>query len=491
MDNNIGEKGRMKEKSISKNIILNIIRTGSSVLFPLITFPYISRVLGVINYGKINFANSIVSYFVLFAAFGISNYAIREGAGLRNDRKKLNTFANQIFSLNAIFVILSYVLLILLLTLYLPFKQYSTLILIQSASFLFNMLGVEWLYSLYEDFFYITLRSVLVQVISLVLMFLFVKTESDYIIYVVIITISSSGAYIFNFFHSRKYVNLKLVRVPEWRTHLKPMFIMFCNTLTITIYVNSDTTILGIVHGDKAVGIYSVSVKIYTIIKQILNSIVTVTLPRLAFFLQEGRKEEYNQLLNKIIKGLFLLIMPAITGIFMLSDQIIMLVAGESYVSGAMALRILSLALGGAVFAYCFVQLILLPHKMDRQYLKATIISAVLNIGLNFIAIPMWGINGAALTTLIAEISVVINAIRYGKDKMKFDFAKKDILSCVIGCSAIAFICIWVKMFVLQSIVWQLVIAIVFSCILYLLIMFFFKNELIMDMYSTVKRRRR
>lgn len=480
----------MKEKSISKNIVLNIIRTGSSVLFPLITFPYISRVLGVTNYGKINFANSIVSYFALFAAFGISNYAIREGAGLRNDRKKLNIFANQIFSLNAIFVVVSYVLLAILLTLYLPFRQYSVLILVQSASFLFNMLGVEWLYSLYEDFFYITLRSVLVQVISLVLMFLFVKTESDYIIYVFITTISSSGAYIFNFFHSRKYVSLKLVRVPEWRTHLKPMFIMFCNTLTITIYVNSDTTILGIVHGDKAVGIYSVSVKIYTIIKQILNSIITVTLPRLAFFLQEGRNEEYNQLLNKIIKGLFILIMPAITGIFMLSDQIIMLVAGESYVSGAMALRILSLALGGAVFAYCFVQLILLPHKMDRQYLNATIISAALNVGLNFIAIPIWGINGAALTTLIAEISVVINAIRYGKDKMKLDFAKKDILSCIVGCGIITLICVLVKMFV-QSIVWQVVVAIIFSGILYLLIMLFFKNELIIEMYSTVKRRRR
>ena len=115
----------MKEKSISKNIVLNIIRTGSSVLFPLITFPYISRVLGVTNYGKINFANSIVSYFALFAAFGISNYAIREGAGLRNDRKKLNIFANQIFSLNAIFVVVSYVLLAILLTLYLPFRQYS------------------------------------------------------------------------------------------------------------------------------------------------------------------------------------------------------------------------------------------------------------------------------------------------------------------------------------------------------------------------------
>ncbi len=335
-----------KRKSIKTNAVLNIIRQFGKILFPLITFPYISRVLQAENYGKINFANSIISYFILLASFGASSYSIREGAAIRNDKKKIQEFSSQIFTINMISTLVSYALLALLMIFWEKMDEYRTLMLVLSGGIILTTLGVDWLYNIYEDYLYITVRSLAIQLLSLILMFIFVKKADDYIIYAWITVFASGCGNLFNFFHSRVYVKLKLTVRPMLKKHLKPMLVLFSNTIMITIYVSSDVTILGILENDTVVGIYSVAVKIYTLVKNIFNAIIVVTLPRLSYFIANGDQKAYKQLSEKIFKGLLVLALPTLLGLGALSKNAILIISGEEYLGGQQALRILCLHWG-------------------------------------------------------------------------------------------------------------------------------------------------
>ena len=177
----------MAEKSIKRNTVYNAIKTLSSIIFPLITFPYISRVLLPENVGKINFGLSIVSYFTLIATLGITTYAVRECSAVRDDKEKLSDIASQIFSINIVTTIIAYVALAVTLLAYNKLENYRLLIVIQSLTIAATTLGADWLNTAMEDFRYITVRTVAFQFVSLVLMFVFVHKPEHYMRYAVII----------------------------------------------------------------------------------------------------------------------------------------------------------------------------------------------------------------------------------------------------------------------------------------------------------------
>ena len=147
-------------KSVKINIILNALKTMASIIFPLITFPYVSRILQAENIGKVQFAASIISYFSLLASLGISMYAIREGSAIRDDKEKLEKFCSQIFSFNVLSTIVAYIGIIILLIFMKREAEYKYLIIIQSMTIVFTTLGVDWINSIFEDFKYITIRSI-------------------------------------------------------------------------------------------------------------------------------------------------------------------------------------------------------------------------------------------------------------------------------------------------------------------------------------------
>lgn len=152
------------------NAFLNGLRSVLNLLFPLITFPYVSRVLSVSGIGIYNFSNTYISYFILIAGLGIATYAIREGAKYRNDRRKIEEFSSQIFSINMIATVIAYVLLFASLLIFKNLSNYVSCILIFSLQILFTTLGTEWIYTIYEDYAYITVRSIFFKVISIFLL---------------------------------------------------------------------------------------------------------------------------------------------------------------------------------------------------------------------------------------------------------------------------------------------------------------------------------
>ena len=187
-------------QSISKNFIFNLLKTLMSIIFPLITFPYASRILGVDNLGKVQYCNSIISYFSLISTLGISIYAVREGSKYKDSPSKLNKFCKEILLINSISTAFAYTVFCIFMIFFFKYSYYMLMI-VCSFTLFFNTYSIEWLYQIKEDYKYISIRAFVIQIISLLFLFIFVKTPSDYVKYAFIYIISSSGNFIFNFWN--------------------------------------------------------------------------------------------------------------------------------------------------------------------------------------------------------------------------------------------------------------------------------------------------
>ena len=201
----------MKEKSLGINVVINVIRNVVNIIFPLITFPYASRALGVNSIGIYNFSYSIVSYFLLIAALGISTYAIREGARYRNNKELLTEFASEIFSINMLSTIITYILMIVVLINCKSIEKYIVTILIFSIQIFFTTIGVEWLFTICEEFSYITIVNMIFKVISVFLLFLFVRNQNDYNQYAAITVFAIVGSNIFNMIYYFRFLFLSFL----------------------------------------------------------------------------------------------------------------------------------------------------------------------------------------------------------------------------------------------------------------------------------------
>ena len=190
----------MKQKSLGVNALLNGIKQCCSIIFPLITFPYISRVLGSDGYGKYSFSYSVTNYFILLAALGVYTYAIREGAKIRDDQKAINQFCSQVFSINVCSAAIS-LLLLFAMVFFLPkFSGYKAYIFIQSTAIVMAVIGTDWVNGIFEDYFYITVRYIAVQCICLLAMFVFVRQPEDIIPYCIISVLATNGGNLINVF---------------------------------------------------------------------------------------------------------------------------------------------------------------------------------------------------------------------------------------------------------------------------------------------------
>lgn len=475
----------MINKSLGKNAALNLIRVVFSLLFPLVTFPYISRTIGPDGYGKVNYCISIVSYFTLFATFGITDYAAREGARVRDNQNKLQILCNQIFSINLLITVITFIFYLIFIDNIPALKNYKMLLIIEGIQLIFIPFSIEWFYTICEDFRYITIRSIIVQFISLILLLCFVKSYEDYYKYALILVLSSSGAGLFNFIHSRKILKIKVTKNIELKKHLKPMIILLGHSIALTIYVSSDTTMLGYFCNDYTVGIYSAASKIYLIVKQLLNAITIVAVPRLSNYL--GNHDEYNYriLSNKLIKYLFAFSCPCVVGIACLSKQIMVLIGGNQYTEAGTPLLILAFALFFAVFACLLTQGVLLPRKLEKYILLGSVSSAIVNFSLNFIAIPFWGYNGAAFTTVIAEAMMFLISLYYSRKYLRIEIGK-DVMSVLIGSCIIFVICILLNKLI-DDIYLYVVVSILVSSITYIFILIKFKHTILDDFFLYLK----
>lgn len=474
-------------KSIKTNAILNMVKQIMQVLFPIITIPYVTRVLLTDNYGKINTGTSIINYIALIAGLGISAYAIREGSLVRDDKKKLSDFSSQVFTINLLSTVISYAILAILIFLVPHYAKYRLLFIIQSVSVLFTTLGADWINSIEEDYLYLTIRYIVLHIISVVLLFLFVKKPEDYYLYAGISLVTSVGANILNIFYIRRYVNIHITTKIDWKKHLPPILILFGNTIATTIYVSSDITMLEIYKGNNEVGIYTVATKIYAIIKQILNAVLMVSIPKLTTYYGSGNNDGFLKLGRKMLNALITLMSPLIVGIIIFRVEAISFAGGEKYLAGSDSLLILSLAVSFALFATFYSGCVLMPLREEKKILRGTTISAILNVSLNFLFIPLLGGKGAAITTLISEVFVCFYFYIIAKNRGYRFIEKKSIILSVIGGIGIAIISVIVKS-IIADYALHVVIAVIVSAFIYLLIQVLGKNSIVLELINKVRK---
>lgn len=469
----------MRQKSLKINAVLNVIKQCCTVIFPLITFPYVSRVLGVMAYGKYNFSTSFVAYFSLLAGLGVYSYAVRTGSKIRDNLEEFSKFANEVFSINIISTLFAYVLLAIVLVLSNVLNPYRTLIVILSISIFLTTIGTDWINAIYEDFLYITIRYIICQTLSVVLILLLVNDSNDLNLYAFLSVLGTLLSNISNIIYIRRKLNLniKFTFKINFKVHFKPIIILFGNMVSSMVYLYADNTMLGLIIGDIAVGYYSVASKIYTIVKQLLNAISNAVLPRLSYNINNNKELRINELFNKLIGVLILFLFPAISGMICVGKNIIIVLSGINYVESYYALCILSVSLLFSTLACVYVSVFMLALGQEKQILISTTLSAIVNIFLNLILIPKYSYNAAAFTTLISEFLMLIMGIFYTKKYLKLNIKKQFFIS-IFGAIIVFAVCNLCRIYINNPILY-LVISIIISLIVYglLLLVTFLKKS--------------
>lgn len=455
------------------NSIFVFINRILNIIFPLLSYAYVSRILGVEQNGNYYYIKSIISYFVLAAGLGVQMYAIREGVLLKDNANKIKKFISEIFTINVISAVLSYASLMVLITV-LDFSCGNrVLALIMSVEILCTTLGMEWIFQIYEDFRLITIRNFAVKVISLILILIFVKSTSDIYKYAFIMAFGTAGAGIFNFAYAHKKVHFSLIFNKCLLKHLKTIIVLFGVTIATDIYTNSDVTMLGMFTNTTQVGLYTTAIKIYSMVDALIASIVIASYPQVAKLLKENF-EKALKIADNIWNTLFFILLPAISGIIILSEEIVVFVSGREYADAKYTLQILSVSLFFHAMNWFLTRYVTLPYELDRLMLNTTIISAVCNISLNLFLIPMFDCRGAAFTTIVAEL---IPCMVYGiKGRFYFKIINPiNILETIAGTLIMSLLILCLKSYMSGNIL--LIMSVLLGIVIYLLAELAFGNK--------------
>ena len=468
----------MNVRKMSLNACLNVLRQIITVLFPIVTIPYAIRTIGVDNLGKVSYGHSIIEYFSLLAMLGVSQYAVREGAKRRDNRESFNTFLSEILTLNIFTTLGSYILLLLCITLIPNLRQYAWLLALQSLAIGLTTIGVDWINTVYEDFFLITVRSIITYFFTIALLFFFVRTPEDYYRYASLPVITTGIVCVSNLVYCRKYANIKVTSHPHIKKHIKPVLVFFANAIAVSIYVNIDITMLGWIKGDYDVGLYSLAVKIYVAVKHLLTAVYNVSISRLSYLWGCEKKTEFNHLLTKLFGYITFFLVPATVGLIIVSNDILVLLGGEEYLQTVKTLQVLSFALLFVIYGGLICDCLNVSIGREKDNLLATIIAALLNFLLNLIFIPKLSYFGASITTLISEAFVTCFCIlRIPNIKSYFDWqlVLKTFIQSSLGSVLMVVLSFVVKNNVSPPLI-RLIIIIPTSIVLYSLFMLIIRN---------------
>ena len=468
----------MKGNSVTRNAVYNIAYTVIGLAFSLISSIYISRVFAPAGVGQIAYMNNIVSYFVSFAPLGIPTYGIRAIAD-SNNKQTLNNTYSELFILNFISTVFFSVIYIVLVFVNPNFYKEMTLYLIAGIPLFLNIFNNDWFYRGIEKYKYITIRSTLIKILSLVAIFVFVRDKSDILKYLLISGFATAGNYCWNYIHARKYVKLNFrFNSAHLTKHLKPIIALFISLVAGSIYSKIDITMLGVMCTDESVGYYSNAIKIVHMVTPAIAAITAVMLPSLSTFFSENKKREFDDLVTTTFYVVLLLAVPAFLGVLFIGEDIVVLLYGEAFLKTSQVLKVLSLlfiVVGvGDLLAYQLVVAV----KKEIILPKIRIIATLLNAVLNFFLIMQLQETGAALATVITEVFTLIVVAyimrKYISIKFNFKLLLSIIISSVIMCCALFIIGQFI-----ESLIFRVVLSLVVAVVTYIVPVIFINKEVI------------
>ena len=473
-------------KSLKKNAVFNILYDAANLLFPLITSMYVSRVIMASGVGEVSYAQNISSYFVTLAALGLPTYGVREIAKAQNDKTLTNKTFTELFIINAITTTVSAMAYFAIVFSPLENNFDKRLMICFAFSILFNYLSIDWLYKGQEEYVYIALRSIIIKIISLVLIFIFVKTKDDFVNYAIIIVVALGGNYIFNVFHARKLIKFNFHNL-EFKKHVTPLVVLALSLFLSSIYSKLDITMLGSMSTKTATGLYSNAHKIVEMIITACSSLSAVFLPRLSYY-YKNEPEKFTELIDSGVKILAFISIPAATGLFAIAPQALEVLFGKEFVTGATTVRILSVLIIVKSFGNLLCYQLVICTGNEKKRLPAYALANVANIALNALLIPVMAQNGAAIASVASE--VIVNAYQFYKMKkiIEIPISKKAIIQSVIS-SLIMGVCVYLLTKTAMPLLLSVIVCVASGLIVYIAINYMLKNEfLLMTTQTALKK---
>lgn len=416
--------------SIKKNFSYNILLNISNVLFPIITAPYVARVLGPEACGLAGFAGTYAGYFAMAAGLGSGMYGTREIAKLRDDRAGMERFMSEMISISVIHtVIVSFIYLITLLLIPKMQENFFIFFIAGFSLYLLPFGGLSWYYVGNERFGFTTSRSLILRILTIIALFLFVKNRSDLYIYMMLNVLSGFGVIFSNIYFIRKDgVRLNLT-FKGLKRHYKPMLLLFSSTVAISIYTMLDSLMLGIFSTYSEVSFYSNASTLCKALLGVVTSLSAVAVPRVAYYFKNKDYTNINMLMEKSLSMVSFLAVPMAVGIACIAPVFVPLFLGDAYIPAIHPTMIMS----GVVIAIGFNNLlgiqILIGLGLDKRFLQCVLVGTVSNFFLNLLVIPLWGASGAAISSVIAEFLILFVEIYFVKKYtlVRFGDGVKDV----------------------------------------------------------------
>ena len=477
-------------QSLIKNSLYNVAYKLLNVIFPLISATYIARVIFANGVGEVSYAQNIVSYFTTSAALGIPNYGIREIAKARKSTQQTSEIFFELLTMNAVSTTACIVAYFILIHFLPAFNSNIRMYYAVGLLLVFNYISVDWFYQGYEEYGYITKRSFIIKLVSLIAMFLFVRQENDAIAYALISSLATGGNNVFNIIHLKKY-NLETdFRKINIKRHLKPIFIMFGSVIAVELYTMLDTTMIGILCDSSSVGYYTNSMKLIKLLIAVVTAIGGVLLPRLSQYYAEGKLNECEIIVNKVFRVMLFLFVPCEIGIILTSPLIMPVMFGDSFIPAVTTLKIAALLICTLGFSNLFGTQILLTFGEEKKLLCCTILGAVSNVIMNAILIPQYQQNGAAVASVISEILVTMMSFVFSYKYIKIHLTPGYILS--VGLSSIAMaVAVVMVMKIPTNQLLSLILSVASGAICYLAISIITQNSELVELRNMIGKKMR
>lgn len=426
--------------SVKKNIGWNMLLTLSGYIFPLLTFPYVTRVLGPEGFGMANFALSIVDYAVLLSTLGMAMVGIRSMAQCAPEKEARSEVFSRLVSIHLLLSAVALITYFVVVWCVPELAEHKELYYIGSAKILFNVLLVEWLFQGLQDFRYVTLRTLAVRTLYVVAVFIFVRHREDYdmFFYVTIGQVVLNA--LINWRYARRYVIFRF-QLRGSGEYVSPIFSMGLNAILLSFYTTFNVLYLGFACDEAAVGYYTAAVRLYSIFIAVIGAYNGVFVPYLNTLYAQGEMEKFRSVIGKSINLVSFLALPVIVGGVILAPQIIRLVAGAGYERAVLPFQIVLVQVFLVGIAQILENQILLAFKKYREILICTASTTMLAALIIILFVPTHAEVAAAWAVAIPHVLEMILLYFYARREVPIDIDKKSIWSYVVSCVPIVIVC--------------------------------------------------
>ena len=471
------------KKSIAKNYIYNLIYQMLTILLPLITTPYLSRVLGAESIGIYGYTVSIVTYFILFGTLGVSMYGQRQIAYQAQDKKQRSKTFFEIILIRTITLTISIILFYLVYGRNGEYALYYKILIVQLLA---NMFDISWFFQGIEEFDKTVVRNLIVKLLCLVLIFILIKTPEDLWKYFVIYVGAELLGNISLWIYLPKYLSKVQIKELELKKHIKPAISLFLPQIAIQIYTVLDKTMIGKITNDMSeVGYYEQAQKVVKAALTVISALQTVMNSRIANAYSSNNQEEVKQCLEKSFNFVWFLSIPMALGLIAVATKFVPWYYGEGFervtnILIATAPILIVLGLNGVTGIQYLVQI-----GKQNIFTMSVIIGAIINVIFNTILIHFFGGVGAAIASVIAETVILGVQLKYFKEEFRILEILKLSVKCFIS-GIVMFVVVKLLTNVLEVSIINTIIEVLVGGIVYIAILIILKYQFLKDLYSQV-----